>query len=286
MKKSRYFLILLPVLFSIAAIISPPALPDKAMAKVTYVANEGFLIETSKGKILVDALFGGIKGSWCEVPGDSLLNLIINGQPPFDNIDVVLVSHYHVDHFNGKIVSEFMVKNPETILICPNQANQLLMENTSYPEFSERIKAIHSTNYIDISIVLGDIQIKAMTMNHGAYLEKDTITGELRDLHEDVENIAYLIKTTDCTFLHSGDGSIKAFEKYREVVHGSEKVDFALIDRIFMQPAGMKVIAELFNPEKLIFMHIEPARVDYYKNIVKEFPEIYIFSNPFESVIF
>jgi len=302
MKKLNFFLALLSLLSGIAgvqgqeipdkeksnspAIVSLEGQQDKSMAMVTYIANEGFLIQTSNGKMLVDALFGGIKGRWCEQPDDSLLNLIINGQPSFDNIDVVLVSHYHVDHFNEKMVTEFMVKNPKTILFCPDQVNQLLKKNSSYPQFSERVRTIHYTQHKDTSFVTGDIQIRAMTMNHGAYLEKDTITGELKDLHKDVENIAYLIKTNGCTFFHGGDASIKAFENFKEAFHESEKVDFAFLDRVFMQPAGMKVISELIKPEKLIFMHIEPSRVEYYKNVVKDFPEIFIFSKPLESVVF
>ena len=44
----------------------------KAQCSVTYVANDGFLYETKTGKVLVDALFGGINGNWCEQPNDSV----------------------------------------------------------------------------------------------------------------------------------------------------------------------------------------------------------------------
>lgn len=54
---------------------------------VTYIANEGFLARTANHKILFDALFGGIKGNWCEQPGDSVMNMMLNGIPPYDNIE-------------------------------------------------------------------------------------------------------------------------------------------------------------------------------------------------------
>lgn len=255
---------------------------SKEKAAVTYIANEGFLIKTRNGKVLVDALFGGIKGNWCEQPSDSALKLLINGQPPFNNVDVVLVSHYHPDHFNEKMVSEFMVKNPNTLLVCPGQVNELLKNNPSHNHFSERINIIHASDQHDTSFVVSDMQIRAMRMNHGSYFEKDANTGEIKDRHKDVEHIAYLVRTTNGTFFHSGDASIKSFDRYKESGLESEKIDFAFLDRVFMQPDGMQVINEVLKPEKLIFMHIEPARVDYYRNIVKEFPDIFIFSKPLE----
>jgi len=44
---------------------------------VTYIANEGFLIESGKLKVMTDALFGDIKGIWCEKPDESVSEKII-----------------------------------------------------------------------------------------------------------------------------------------------------------------------------------------------------------------
>ena len=43
---------------------------------VTFIANEGFLIGTTNHKVLIDALFGNIKGNWCDQPGDSVTRLM------------------------------------------------------------------------------------------------------------------------------------------------------------------------------------------------------------------
>lgn len=251
---------------------------------VTYVANEGFLIQTENRKILVDALFGGIKGDWCEQPSDSALDIMINGQEPFDSIDVVLVSHNHSDHFNEQLVSEFMVKNPNTILVCPNQVNQSLEANASYSRFSERIRPVHYSDPKDTFMVLGDIQIRAMKMKHGSYFEKNDNTGELIDLHKDVEHIACLVMIDGSNFFHSGDASPETFKNYMEGGLEIGKIDFAFMDRVFMRPNGMMLINELIKPDKLIFMHIEPMKVGYYKSIIKDLDDILIFSKPLDSI--
>jgi L-ascorbate metabolism protein UlaG (beta-lactamase superfamily) len=70
--------------------------------KVTYIGNEGFLIETANKKILSDALWGEIENTSYEVPSDSLITLMREAKAPFDKIDLISISHKHQDHFNAE----------------------------------------------------------------------------------------------------------------------------------------------------------------------------------------
>jgi L-ascorbate metabolism protein UlaG (beta-lactamase superfamily) len=283
MKKSIIFIFLI-FLVSQSLVQGQDKIP--ANTTVTYIANEGFLIKSSKSKILVDALFGGIKGNWCEQPSDSVLNLMTKGLLPFDGVNVILVSHYHADHFNEKMVSDFLQNNPKAILVCPNQVNVLLKNNPAYNSYLNRVISIQFLNNIDTTLLIGEIKIRALRLNHGSYFEKDTITGEVKDLHEDVENVAYKFKINNCTVLHSGDASIMSFEKNKSSIVTTDTVDIAFMDRIFLKPEGMKIIADVVKPDKLIFMHIEPARVEYYKSIIKDFADMIIFSDAMETKYF
>jgi hypothetical protein len=38
--------------------------------KITYISNEGFLIETQGKKVLIDGLFDHIEGNWCDSPAE------------------------------------------------------------------------------------------------------------------------------------------------------------------------------------------------------------------------
>jgi L-ascorbate metabolism protein UlaG (beta-lactamase superfamily) len=73
-----------------------------------YVANEGFLVKASNRKILVDALFGRFESDWCDVPSGPVIEKMEKGIEPFDQIDLILISHAHVDHFNAEIVSKHL----------------------------------------------------------------------------------------------------------------------------------------------------------------------------------
>lgn len=281
MKRQHSFLIILALVIFQTITFSQ----ESSRPVVTYIANEGFLLSCGEDKILVDAIFGGIKGNWCEQPSDSVINLMVNGQPPFDRVDVVLVTHRHTDHFNENIVSRVMLQNSNTMIVCPDQVNDQLKKLSSYSSFSDRVRPIPSHN-IDTTFSIGSVKVRAVNLNHGSFYEKDSVTGEVHDLHKDVENVAYIVKSNGSTFVHSGDAAIKSFEKYESGKFETDTVDFAFMDRIFMKPEGMKVIGEIIQPQMLIFMHIEPDRVDYYKNIIKGFPGMFIFSKPMETIVF
>jgi metal-dependent hydrolase (beta-lactamase superfamily II) len=85
---------------------------------VTYIANAGFLIESSGKQIIIDALF---KQGWDNylIPEDSIVTNIITQQPPFNNSNLMLITHDHADHFNASMVVACLINNPEIVLIAP-----------------------------------------------------------------------------------------------------------------------------------------------------------------------
>jgi len=251
--------------------------------QLTYTGNEGFLIETVNRKILVDGLFGGIKGRWCDQPGDSISMMMINGTAPFDNIDIVFVSHRHSDHFNAAMTINFLKNNAKTFLVCPDQVNDLLKLTEGYPDVYGRIIHINSVEHPVFYFSMNGINIKAMKFRHGSWIETDTVTGKQVDIHEGVENLGYLIEADGFTFFHSGDCSTTdkpAFETYKL---SAKEIDFAFFDRVFLRPEGMKIIEQNIRADHIVLMHIEPGKSDYYKSILKDYPEFLIFSKLMEK---
>jgi L-ascorbate metabolism protein UlaG (beta-lactamase superfamily) len=234
-------------------------------------------------KIMVDALFGGIKGTWCDQPTDSISRMMISGMAPFDNIDIAFVSHEHADHFNASMTIDFLKNNVTSFLVCPDQVNDLLKLTEGYPDVYGRIIPINSDVHPDFSFSMNGLDIRAMRFRHGSWIETDSVSGKQVDLHEGVENMGYMISSDDFTFFHSGDCSTSdsvAFVKYKL---SAKEFDFAFFDRVFLRPEGMKIIEQNIRTKNIILMHIEPGRSDYYKSILKDYPEFIIFSKLMEK---
>jgi L-ascorbate metabolism protein UlaG (beta-lactamase superfamily) len=255
----------------------------KVQCSVTYVVNDGFLLETRNSKILIDALFGGIKGNWCDQPDDSVSNLMLNGVTPFDFIDVLLVTHYHSDHFNGPMVINFLGNNQKSVLICPSQVNEVLKKNLGYSDVADRIHYLKSDSQYDTLITFNKINIRALRFNHGSFIETDSATGKKYDLHSNVENFGYIIDTDGFSFFHSGDCSFSDKSHFETYHLGDRDFDMVFLDRTFLRKEGQDIMNSQIHAKNLVFMHIEPERSEYYKSIIKDVPGLSVFTKKMEK---
>jgi L-ascorbate metabolism protein UlaG (beta-lactamase superfamily) len=251
--------------------------------KITYIANEGFLLETAKHKILIDALFGNIEGNWCDQPGDSLMNLMFNGIRPFNDIEIILISHSHSDHFWAPLVINFLQKNSNAVLVCPEQVNEVLMKNKEYASVSGNIHPLKSETIFDTTLYIHEASIRVLRLKHGSWFEKDSVSGKSIDLHQNVENFGYLIKADGFTFLHTGDGSVENKAQFSRYDLAAGEIDVAFFDRVFLRPEGLNLIGEYIRAKNIIFMHIEPGKGEYYRSVIKSIPEMFVFLRPGEK---
>jgi L-ascorbate metabolism protein UlaG (beta-lactamase superfamily) len=257
----------------------------KTQCTVTYIANEGFLFEFKDGKVLIDALFGGINGNWCDQPDDSVATLMLNGIAPFNNIDVVLITHYHADHFNGPMVINFLMNNKKSVLICPSQVDGVLKKNPAYSDLANRIHCLKSERTFDTLITINKLNIRTLRFNHGSFIETDTVSGEKHDLHRDVENFGYIIDSDGFSLFHSGDCSFSDKLNFESYLFGDRKFDMVFLDRTFLRKEGQEIMNSLIHTKDIVLMHIEPARGEYYKSIIKDVPGLYVFTKKMENKI-
>src|SRR5690606_41337502 len=90
-------------------------------AKFTYLANEGILVSQGETKILFDPLFDESFGEYRLVP-EPMLAALHAGEPPWDGVDAIFVSHHHADHFSPQGVLEFLRVHGDVHLYAPAQA--------------------------------------------------------------------------------------------------------------------------------------------------------------------
>ena len=69
--------------------------------RVTFVGNSGFLIAVGDKKVIINAFFEGFPPGY--TPPANVRDLLVKAQPPFDNVDLIPVTHAHGDHFSAAV---------------------------------------------------------------------------------------------------------------------------------------------------------------------------------------
>jgi len=80
-----------------AARAAPPAVSEPL--SVQYLGNEGFLVRAGDDAVILDGLVRGGIPPYVRLPDAARAGLEA-AEPPFDDIDVALASHFHSDHFD------------------------------------------------------------------------------------------------------------------------------------------------------------------------------------------
>ena len=109
------------ILFFSLICAAPSDARPTADPAVTYIANEGFLIECGGASVLVDAIFTESWGTYA-TPLPEVLAAMRGAEGPFAKIKLVLITHSHPDHFRVDYVLEFMQHNERAALIAPGDA--------------------------------------------------------------------------------------------------------------------------------------------------------------------
>ena len=78
---------------------------DTSLAR--YLGNEGVMVEHGETKVLFDPFFRDSYGQYERVP-EHIERALFEGDPPYDGIDAIFVSHFHGDHFSPAVMLDFL----------------------------------------------------------------------------------------------------------------------------------------------------------------------------------
>lgn len=177
--------VLLCVVFSRSG-NAPPEL------QITALGNEGFLVRAGSSTVIVDGLYRGLPGY--VAPTGEQRRAREMAEPPFDTVDLVLVTHDHPDHFDAGVVAGHLEANPRAVLIATPMAVDLLREEGErFRSISERVREVYPAEGESEYIEVGDIDIEILNLHHG------------RNRSLPVENLGFVVEMNGVSFLHIGD---------------------------------------------------------------------------------
>jgi L-ascorbate metabolism protein UlaG (beta-lactamase superfamily) len=256
--------LMLGILFSCLA-LSGVAIetPDRPPAvDVMYVANEGFLIEIGSKRILIDAMIDHEPIAYNHVPDEDTLSRMRNALPPFDDLDLLLVTHFHRDHFSSGPVLDHLRANPTAVLVAPTQAvTELRVADPELDRLGARIRELSLELFESADLTEAGIRVRAMRFRHSRYLETDEETGAQIDRHAGVENLVYLIEVDGVKLVHLGDAVLSQnLEFFENGQFLREPVNIAVLEFFDWSEATQAVLDRWLKPDHIIFMHLPPER--------------------------
>jgi L-ascorbate metabolism protein UlaG (beta-lactamase superfamily) len=263
----------------------------ESLTTVTYIANEGFLIEIGTKKVLIDALFDDRRISYCQVPDEATLLRMRDGGAPFDDIDLILLTHNHRDHFSAEIVLSTLEKNPATRLIGPLQATRSLVADPSIDDqVVERILGVDLEPFESLVQEVEGVRITAIRLPHSRYEVVDAESGETTDRHRNVFNLAFLIEVGKTRLLHVGDAVLDQSRKYfEEGLYPEGAVDLAFLEYFDSSPSTQEILERWIKPKRIVFMHLpaEEEKIEELSRMLSpDFPNSMVFKVPLQSMSF
>ncbi len=157
-------------------------------ARVTFINNAGFLITVGDKKILIDGLYS--IGNKNTDPPQEVLRRIVDAKPPFDQIDLVIATHSHPDHFSADLVLAHLKNNEMAIFVSsPDAVRQIARVGV---DLTERLIQVDLEPGASAHLSFDGIELDCLYLTHG---------------DPSILNLGLVIKVGDYTFFHSGDMS-------------------------------------------------------------------------------
>ena len=230
---------------SILFAASSPAAADEL--RIVYLGNEGFLLRSGETVVLVDALFGeGIDG-YGTVPAAERSRLE-QGAAPYDEIDLVLASHFHRDHFNAAAVARFLANNPDAAFLSTEQAvRDLGREMGTGSTSPQPIQGVWPREGEKLELEFDGVGLTVFNLHHG------------RD-RPAVQNLGLLVEICGLRILHIGDTEANVADMRAAGLQGL-KPDVALLPSWYLRPGRWsEPVREVIEPKRIVAMHLPTGR--------------------------
>lgn len=254
---------------------TPPNAPPSIA--VTYIANEGFLIEAAGRKVLIDALFDGGQPDYA-VPSREPLGEIEAGKGPFAAIDLILATHVHGDHFSPAIVLRYLRAHPQSHFAAHKQVVDTIRADRSFPDVRKQVHELDLLAGVRGQVALDGITVDALCLNHGAP-------------QREVKNLVFLVDLGGARFLHMGDTFL--WDPENDIPLNAYPFERTHVDLLFLNqydrgPARSRdFIATRIKPSHLVIMHIGPGEfATISQKLYAAFPLAAMFEKPMERRVF
>ncbi len=221
----------------------------KRFCKISYVSNAGVLLTFNKKKVLVDGLCNSVVPIFKNPPLE-IQTQIIRGISPYKNIDLILFTHHHPDHFDPQSTVNFLKHHPNTVVIANQDAISEICRLHSGWANSQLIQANTLMGLNENLHEVDGVKIWAISLLHEG------------DEYKYVENFAYLIEVGGKKILHVGDAK-PISDNYINLNLIEKNIDLLIVPFPYVGlSSARQVIEKYINPQKIAAVHLPYRELD------------------------
>jgi L-ascorbate metabolism protein UlaG (beta-lactamase superfamily) len=238
-----------------AAVLALAAPASPAPVRVTYLANEGVLID-GPCAVLVDALFRDSLGDY-QRHAPAVREALETARPPFDAVGLALATHYHLDHWDAGAIARFLGSSPGALYASPPEAGAMLPYG-----LRDRVKALSGGAR---RVEGGGARVEAIPLEHRAW-----------------PHLGYRIDCGGRVLTHLGDAS--ATEANYAQVLAAGPADVALVPYWWLlDDGGRAFLLERWKPQRVIAFHVAVGDRDAEAKARAAAPGAWICTRPGEA---
>jgi L-ascorbate metabolism protein UlaG (beta-lactamase superfamily) len=216
--------------------------------EVTYIGNEGFLISMGNTKVAIDALSDS---KYYVSPSDSFVVRMMEDVAPLNDVDYLLVTHDHADHFNAGMVSRYLARHPAVLFIASPQTCGKLVAADSLA--GRHIVPLDMERGEQRTVRGGKALVRVLRLDHGSSRETN--------------NLAFLVTANGRTFLHVGDARLVENAEFLQAIDwDAYSIDLLFLEFFDRGSDVQALIDTLIRPKQVILMHIPGGEEEAVRN--------------------
>jgi L-ascorbate metabolism protein UlaG (beta-lactamase superfamily) len=243
--------------------------------EITYIANEGVLIASRGKQVLIDGLHREYQRAYAFLP-DAEREKIETAKPPFDRIDLILVSHMHLDHFHSEAVGRHLQHNQKAQLVSSQQVvNEVEKNFKGFDAIKPRVTSVTPPWQDRVAMKTAGVDFEILGLRHGT------------ERHAAIQNLGHIVKLGGKKILHIGDADT-SLENFEKLNLDEEQIDIALLPYWFLiGREGQTIVREHIKPKYIIAVHISPAESSKVTAEIKQnFPGAFAFTTLLDRAVY
>ena len=245
---------------------APPQI-DSSELKITFLANEGFLIKGGGKSILMDAFIKDEYYGYGNLPLDEYKNLV-GGLSPFDGVQLALTSHVHLDHFQAPTATKFLQNNRGCEFVSTEQVT-LKIKELKDANVQNQMTSVWPDQGVIQPLKINDISIKVFRLRHA------------NPRNYKIQNLGFIVQLDGLKVLHVGDAESR-LANFEGLKLPAQKIDVAILP--YWMFGNKNLVSAQIAAREYVAAHIPTGQV---KQIKKQFatlhPGVQVFETPLES---